>query len=203
MQYKTINTAITAFKRKNKDPDYNDWFTFFQKLPANMVSDNQDDLKTKIPSDGYAALCRWIDIFENPSKMEKISKAKMDEDNESNIIELATGEDDEKFYVGMILEAAKQLNNSGTSPQEVARLSANINIFRKELREIRSRKPKAGSVLDKVLTAANSPPKKVVKTIKKVKSTPVKVVKKKAAAPKAIGTTKKKKTGKVPSKAKK
>lgn len=121
------------------------------------------------------------------------------ESKEEPIEDLATGDDDEAFYEALIRQNVSQLTRPNASPQEVARLSQNINIFRKELREIRSRKPKVGSTLEKVLAAANSAPK-AKKVAKKPKTI---TVKKKKTAPKAAGASKKKKTGKVPSGAKK
>ena len=191
-----IDDELKKFKKSKEDIDYNDWFTFFQKLPAQAITKNSTYLLTVLPSDGYAALRRWEDIFDNPDKMEKVVKSKMQEARETNLLDLATSDDDEAFYEGMIREAATQLNGGGASPQEVARLTANINIFRKELRDIRSRKPKDGTTLAKVLAAANIASNKA-KPAKKTKATPVKTAK---TASKAAGATKSKKTSVTSSK---
>ncbi len=184
--------------------DYNDWFTFFQKINADLLINSVEELQTRLPSDGYAALRRWLDIFDNPSKMEKISKAKMDEDRETDLIALAVGNDDEAYYVGVIRELAKQLNGSGTSPQEFARLSANMNVARKELREIRSRYTKKGTPLEKILSSLTAGDKKSGKTIASTTKNPKSTsVKKKAAARKPASATKNKKPNSKSAKAKK
>lgn len=173
--------------------DYDDWLEFFRRMPHTTVLAAKDELIDTLPSDGYAALMRWIEIILNPSKMDKLYKGRLDRENSDDIMEIAVGDNDELFYETLIKQNTLQLNSSGTSPQEVARLTANINIFRKELREIRSRKPKEGTALAKILAAAEKPPKKPRKT----------PVKRKSTAPKAVRATKKKKTSVGANKAKK
>lgn len=188
------------FIADNPNADYNDWFAFFQKRNAQELIESAIWLAGELPSDGYAAYKRWLDIFDNPSKMEKISKAKMEEGREVNLIELSTGDDDEEFYKAIINEAAIQLSSSGTSPQEVARLTANINIFRKELREIRSRSVKKGTKLEIILAAAAAGPKKAPKPVtRSKKSAKTTSVKKKTTAPKAARAPRSKKTNKTSS----
>ena len=64
----------------------------------------------------------------------------------------------------------------------MARLTQNINIFRKELRDIRSRKPKKGTVLEKVLEKAAIPAKSKTTGKKKASKTASKAsVKKKTS----------------------
>ena len=99
--------------------------------------------------------------------MDKIIKAQVDEGRQSDLIDLAVGEDDEAYYEGIIKEIAIQMNSSGTSPQEFARLAANMNIARKELREIRSRRPKKGTKLDSILTKIAEIDQKSTKTVAK------------------------------------
>lgn len=162
----------------NKELDYDQWLEYFRKQPAGRLAE-YERLKNEIPTEGYAALKRWQEIIENPSKMDKLYQGRLKAENDKNIMEVAVGDDDEVFYEALIKENVQQLNTSNISQQEVARLTQNINIFRKELREIRSRKPKKGTVLEKVLEKAAMPPK------------PKKQVKKRASV--------KKKTGKVSS----
>ena len=95
-----------------------------------------------------------MDIISNPSKMDKLYQGRLKADADKNIMDIAIGDDDEEFYIALIQENVAQLNSSNISQQEVARLSQNINIFRKELRDIRSRKPKKGTVLEQVLKKA-------------------------------------------------
>jgi DNA-binding winged helix-turn-helix (wHTH) protein len=59
----------------------------------------------------------------------------------------------------------------------VARLTQNINIFRKELREIRSHKPKKGTVLEQVLAKAAMPRKIEAPAKKQAKKSPAKATK--------------------------
>lgn len=141
-----------------KDFDYDTWLEYFRPIPPRTLRayEKRDDL---IGAEGYAALKRWIEIIENPSKMDKLYQGRLKAENDKNIMEVAIGDDDEIFYEALIRENVTQLNTSNISQQEVARLTQNINIFRKELREIRSRKPKKGTVLEKVLEKAAIPAK--------------------------------------------
>ncbi len=141
-----------------KELDYDEWLEFFRKQPAGKL-DEFERLKNEMPTEGYAALKRWQEIIENPSKMDKLYQGRLKAENDKNIMEVAVGDDDEVFYEALIRENVTQLNTSNISQQEVARLTQNINIFRKELREIRSRKPKKGTVLEKVLEKAAIPAK--------------------------------------------
>jgi len=168
---------------------YDQWLEFFRKIPAAELMDSIEELKASLPGDGYAAAMRWLDIFDNPSKMDKLYKGRLDKEAETDIMDLAIGDDDEKFYESLIRQNVEQLTSSSISQQEVARLSQNINIFRKELRDIRSRRPKSGSVLEKVLAKAATPSNATKKAKKPAKSTP----KKAKTAPKAVRATKKKK----------
>lgn len=162
--------------------NYDQWLEFFRKQPAGQLAEFER-LKNDIPTEGYAALKRWQEILENPSKMDKLYQGRLKAENDKNIMEVAVGDDDEVFYESLIRENVQQLSTSNISQQEVARLTQNINIFRKELREIRSRKPKKGTVLEKVLEKAAIPKKQG----------------KKKTSESASKATKKKKTVKVPS----
>lgn len=166
-------------KLPDKELDYDQWLEFFRKQPAgNLVKFER--LKNIIPTEGYAALKRWQEIIENPSKMDKLYQGRLKAENDKNIMEVAVGDDDEVFYEALIRENVQQLSTSNISQQEVARLTQNINIFRKELREIRSRKPKKGTVLEQVLEKAAIPPKSKKPAKKKAPSSPSKApVKKK------------------------
>lgn len=149
--------------------DYDQWLEFFRKQPAgNLIKFER--LKNIIPTEGYAALKRWQEIIENPSKMDKLYQGRLKAENDKNIMEVAVGDDDEVFYEALIKENVQQLNTSNISQQEVARLTQNINIFRKELREIRSRKPKKGTVLEQVLEKAAMPKKPTRKRAPKTAS---------------------------------
>lgn len=172
-------------KLPEEELNYDQWLEFFRKQPAGKLAEFER-LKNVIPTEGYAALKRWQEILENPSKMDKLYQGRLKAENDKNIMEVAVGDDDEVFYESLIRENVQQLSTSNISQQEVARLTQNINIFRKELREIRSRKPKKGTVLEKVLEKAAIP--------KKSKTT-----EKKKASKSASKATKKKKTVKVPS----
>lgn len=161
--------------------DYDQWLEFFRKQPAGKLS-QFERLKNEIPTEGYAALKRWQEILDNPSKMDKLYQGRLKAENDKNIMEVAVGDDDEVFYEALIKENVQQLNTSNISQQEVARLTQNINIFRKELREIRSRKPKKGTVLEKVLEKAAIPPKPKKPAKKKASKTASKAsVKKKTS----------------------
>ncbi len=177
--------------------DYDDWLEFFRLVGPHKTITHIDWIQENIKdSYGYAAARRWLEIFQEPSRMEKLYKARLDKKNEEDIMDIAIGEDDEAFYESLIRQNVSQLNSSSTSPQEVARLTQNINIFRKSLHEIRSRRVKKGSVLEKVLIAAESGAKKPA--VKKSTS-----VKKKTTSPKAAGASKKTKTVTKSSKVKK
>ena len=105
-------------------------------------------------------------------------------------MEVAVGDDDEVFYEALIRENVTQLNTSNISQQEVARLTQNINIFRKELREIRSRTPKKGTVLEKVLEKAAIPAKSKTTEKKKASKTASKATVKKKTSTVSSGKKK-------------
>ena len=161
---------------KTKNYDYDDWLEFFRTIPPAKYRYHIEWLEINQPSDCCAAARRWIQIQESPNRIDKLYKGQLDKQNEEDIMEVAIGDDDEAFYIALIKQNTAQLNNSSTSQQEVARLTANINIFRKELSLIRSRKIKKGTTLERVLTAA-SKPKSTKKTTKKSKTKGVKSAK--------------------------
>ena len=139
---------------KTKNFTYDDWLDFFRTVPTKEFLDSKKMLAELLPVEGFAAASRWIEIIQNPSKMDKLYSARLKAKTEADIMEIAVSDDDEAFYEALIRENVQQLNTSNISQQEVARLTQNINIFRKELREIRSRKPKKGTVLEQVLEKA-------------------------------------------------
>lgn len=136
-----------------------------------------------------------LKIIKEVSKMDR-PDAEANRKEDKSIEDLAIGDDDEAFYIALIQQNTMQLLRKNISPQETARLTQNLDIFRTKLREIRSRTPKANTTLAKVLAAASTGPKK------HQKAKPTSVMKKTAAS-KAAGASKKKKMGKVLSGAKK
>lgn len=186
---------IKIDKKKTKNYRYNDWLEYFSQVSAEELQDQAEKLKKTLPAEGYAAVARWLEVFENPSKMDKLTQGRIKAQEEASIMEIAVGDDDEAFYTGLIRKNVSELD--GASPQEVARISQNLNIYRKQLQEIRSRRPKDGSVLDKVLKEIDNV---VVKPKVQSKSRKKPVANKKTAKKsKAV----KKVVSKTPSKAKK
>ena len=155
--------------KKTKDYTYDDWLDYFRVIPTKELMESKQYLAQVLPVEGFAAASRWIEIIQNPSKMDKLYSARLKAKSEADIMQISVGDDDEAFYEALIRENVQQLNTSNISQQEVARLTQNINIFRKELREIRSRKPKKGTVLEQVLERAALPKKKTKTTKKEVK----------------------------------
>ena len=160
-------------KEVTKNYTYDDWLDFFRIVPAKEFLESKKMLAEMLPVEGFAAASRWVEIIQNPSKMDKLYSARLKAKSEADIMQIAVGDDDEAFYEALIRENVTQLNTSNISQQEVARLTQNINIFRKELRDIRSRKPKKGTVLEQVLAKAalpkETPKKKASKTASKAK----------------------------------
>ena len=147
--------AIEITEEAIKTYSYDDWLEFFRNVSAQDLLSSQSELKKRLPTVGFAAAARWVEIISNPSKMDKLYQGRLKAQTDKDIMDVAVGDDDEEFYMALIRENVQQLNTSNATQQEVARLTQNINIFRKELREIRSRKPKKGTVLEKVLAKAN------------------------------------------------
>lgn len=167
-------------KEKTKNYTYDDWLDYFRIVPTKELMESRKYLSETLPVEGFAAASRWIEIIQNPSKMDKLYSARLKAKSEADIMQIAVGDDDEAFYEALIHENVQQLSTSNISQQEVARLTQNINIFRKELREIRSRKPKKGTVLEQVLKKAAIPQKPKKPQKKKASKTPSKAsVKKK------------------------
>lgn len=187
---------IKINKKTTKDYLYNDWLEYLRQFSAAELRESEAELQNTLPAEGYAALARWLEIFENPSKMDKLSQGRIKAQKEADIMEVATADDDEAFYMELIRKNVAELE--GASPQEVARLSQNINIYRQQLQEIRSHRPKAGSVLEEVLALAqtnkNSAQKrnKTVKTAKKQPKTAAKRCTRKKDTPKTSSKPKKK-----------
>ena len=148
---------------------YDDWLDFFRSVPAGKLIEHIDELEVLIPMEGYAAARRWQEIIDNPSKMDKLYQGRLAVESKQSIMDLAVGDDDEAFYEALIRENVAKLDESRNSAQEVARITQNLNIFRQELREIRSRKPKKGTVLQKVLELSAEPENKTVKKKGKTK----------------------------------
>lgn len=152
-------TSEIDLPKDYKNYGYDEWLEFFRTKPASELITNERFLKKNISTEGYAALKRWLEIIDSPSKMDKLYQGRIKAQQSKDVMDLAVGDDDEAFYEALIKENVEQLNSGKVSPQEVARLSQNINIFRKELREIRSRKPKKDTKLAKVLAELNTPKK--------------------------------------------
>lgn len=171
---------LTIDEGSTKNYTYDDWLDYFRQVPTKELLESKKYLSEVLPVEGFAAASRWIEIIQNPSKMDKLYSARLKAKSEADIMQISVGDDDEAFYEALIRENVQQLNTSNISQQEVARLTQNINIFRKELREIRSRKPKKGTVLEKVLEKASIPPKSKKPAKKQASKTPSKApVKKK------------------------
>ena len=169
-------------KEKTANYTYDDWLDFFRVVPTKEFLESKKMLAEMLPVEGFAAASRWIEIIQNPSKMDKLYSARLKAKSEADIMQISVGDDDEAFYEALIRENVQQLNTSNISQQEVARLTQNINIFRKELREIRSRKPKKGTVLEQVLKKAEIPVKQKKPTKKRASKTASKAsVKKKTS----------------------
>lgn len=88
--------------------DYDDWLELFRKVPAAQLRENIEWIEQNVPSDGYAAAQRWLDIFDHPAKMEKLYKARIDSQNEEDIMDIAVGDDDELFYESLIKKNTAQ-----------------------------------------------------------------------------------------------
>lgn len=157
-------------REKTANYTYDDWLDFFRVVPTKEFLESKKMLTEMLPVEGFAAASRWIEIIQNPSKMDKLYSARLKAKSEADIMQISVGDDDEAFYEALIRENVQQLNTSNISQQEVARLTQNINIFRKELREIRSRKPKKGTVLEQVLEKAAMPKKPTKKKAPKTAS---------------------------------
>ena len=185
---------LAIVQEATKSYTYDDWLDYFRQVPTKELLESKKYLAEVLPVEGFAAASRWIEIIQNPSKMDKLYSARLKAKSEADIMQIAVGDDDELFYEALIKENVQQLNTSNISQQEVARLTQNINIFRKELREIRSRKPKKGTVLEQVLKKAEIPAKKEQKLTKSKKT-----VKKQPSKTASKGSVKKK-TTKVSSK---
>ena len=156
---------------------YDDWLDFFRTIPAAKLIEHLDELEAILPLEGYAAARRWQEIIENPSRMDKLYQGRLAVQSKQSIMDLAVGDDDVAFYEALIRENVTKLDENRNSAQEVARLTQNLNIFRAELRDARSRSPKKGSVLERVLLASETPATPKKKSAKK--KTAKKVTKKK------------------------
>jgi len=138
---------------------YDDFLEYFRRVPTAQLTRYRDELEMLLPVEGFAAVSRWLEIVDDPSKMDKLYQGRLKAEARDSIMDLAVGDDDVAFYEALIRETVAKLDESRNSAQEVARLTQNLNIFRAALRDARSRSPKKGSVLEKVLLASAEPPK--------------------------------------------
>jgi len=146
---------------------YDDFLEYFRRVPTAQLTRYRDELEMLLPVEGFAAVSRWLEIVDDPSKMDKLYQGRLKAEARDSIMDLAVGDDDVAFYEALIRETVAKLDESRNSAQEVARLTQNLNIFRAALRDARSRSPKKGSVLEKVLLASAEPPKPRRKPAKK------------------------------------
>ena len=155
--------------------DYNDWLSLFRETPAANLIANKDFLQNNISSEGFAAASRWIEIFGNPKAIDKLYRGRLKAQQEETLVDLALSDDDEAFYEALIKKTALEISECTGNTNEIARLTMNLRVFQKELREIRSKKLKKGSVLEKTMLATARTPKapqrakKAPKTAKKKK----------------------------------
>lgn len=149
--------------------DYDRFLEFFRKVPTEKLVQSREWFQKNLPVEGFAAAARWIEIVHNPAKIDKLYQGKLKASARESIMELAVGDDDEAFYEALIRENVAKLDENRSSTQEVARLTQNINVFRSELREVRSRKPKKGTTLERVLVAAEMVQEKTKKGKKDAK----------------------------------
>lgn len=162
--------------------NYDDYLEYFKTITPNQLRQLMKTGKDSMQIEAYAALSRWAEIVGSPSKIEKIRRTKMAQDIEQNINEIAVGDDDIKFYEALIQQNVRQLNSTSVSQQEVARLTSNINIFRKELRMVRSRTVRKDTVLSRIIDQADDiKPKPVKKKTSKKKPAKKSTPKKKVA----------------------
>lgn len=156
---------------------YEEWLEYFRKVPHGKLQSAEEFLDANISAEGFSAAERWLELIEKPSKMDKLQQGRLRAKSEQSLMEVAIGDSDEAVYEALIRKNVEQLDASTNSAQETARLTQNINIFRQQLAEIRSRKPKEGSVLDRVLKTLDSQSNEPKKT--KTKKAKAKKAKKK------------------------
>lgn len=161
-----------SIKGKVCDWTYDEWLEYFRKVPHGKLLAAETFLDESISGEGFSAAERWIELAEKPGRMDKLQQGRLRAKSEQSLMEIATGDSDEAVYEALIRKNVEQLDSSTNSAQETARLTQNINIFRQQLADIRSRKPKEGSVLDRVLKTLETPKpehKKATKPKKKRK----------------------------------
>lgn len=160
---------------KVADWRYDDWLNYFREVPARNLRQGKDFLETNIKGEGFAAASRWLEIYDNPKAIDKLYRGRLRAQQEETLVDLALADDDEAFYEALIKKTALEISECTGNTNEIARLTMNLRVFKKELREIRSRKVKKGSVLEKTLLATARTPKppktrkKAAKTAKKKK----------------------------------
>lgn len=146
-------------RAKMDELTYDDWLEKVRRVPTGALEANVERFRAILPVEGFAAVSRWLEIVENPSKMDKLYRGRLKAQEKDTILDLAVGDDEEAFYEALIVKTTRELEECTGSAQEVARLTMNLKIFRSELHEARSRKPKKGTVLEKVLAMSEEPPK--------------------------------------------
>ena len=149
---------------------YSEWLEYFRNVPAANLMASKDFLQTNISAEGFAAASRWIEIFGNPKAIDKLYRGRLKAQQEETLVDLALADDDEAFYEALIKKTALEISECTCNTNEIARLTMNLRVFKKELHEIRSKKLKKGSVLEKTMLATArlpKPPENAKKAAKK------------------------------------
>lgn len=103
--------------------DYDEWLNYFKKLPVSEVKQLAEIGESVLTAEAYSALARWVDIVENPSRIDKLhqsglSKAK----GEKTIAELANSNDKLGVLYAIRSEIAEKLDK-GTGARDTAALA--------------------------------------------------------------------------------
>lgn len=149
--------GIEVTPKQIREFTYNEWLDCFRSVPTAKLLNSTDWLQENLPIEAYAAAARWVEIIGNPHRIDKLLQTKLDQEEEEDLINLAVGDDPEAFQIALVKRTAKELKNAATS-QEVARLSMNLKLFQRDLAEIRSKRSKKGSLIEKIMNASSSRP---------------------------------------------
>ncbi len=124
-QYRALCARYTSehFKLPTDIDNYDEWLNYFKNLPVTEVKRLAEIGEDILTAEAYSALARWVDIVENPSRIDKLhqsglSKAK----GEKSISELANANDKLGVLYAIRAEIAEKLDK-GTGARDTAALA--------------------------------------------------------------------------------
>jgi len=124
--------------------DYDQWFNYFKNLSPNKNKMLVSTGKDIIPTEGYAALVRWMDVMNNPARIDKIHQAGLTKKHNADkdaktIVELSQSNDRLgvlkaiRDQIAMKLEKGAGARDTASLAREMTEIMTQIADYNKRL----------------------------------------------------------------------